>query len=78
MAELMIEIPDGLNEVLGSELECPETKVMFREAVEEKIRVLLLFKVVDDILKKSKLTGEQAKELADEVNEAVAIRHGLI
>jgi polyhydroxyalkanoate synthesis regulator phasin len=34
--------------------------------------------VVDNILKKSKLTDEQAKELAKELEERVAKRHGLI
>ena len=78
MAEIVVEIPDGLKSVLGGEFERPETRVLFREAVEEKIRVLLLFKVVDSILKESKLTDEQAGELTEELREGVARRHGLI
>ncbi|RZN15083.1 MAG: hypothetical protein EF812_03550 [Methanosarcinales archaeon] len=76
--ELKVEIPAGLFKIAGEELEKSETKVLLREAVEEKLRVLLLFKVVDNILKKSKLTDEQAKELAEELEEKVAKRHGLI
>jgi len=78
MAELKVEIPAGLFKIAREELEKSETKVLFREAVEEKLRVLLLFKVVDNILEKSKLTDEQAKELAEELEERVAKRHGLI
>ncbi|HJH27141.1 MAG TPA: hypothetical protein C5S37_10340, partial [Methanophagales archaeon] len=73
-----IEIPAGLFKMAAEELKKSETKVLLREAVEEKLRVLLLFKVVDNILKKSKLTDEQAKELAEELEERVAKRHGLI
>jgi polyhydroxyalkanoate synthesis regulator phasin len=78
MGEVKIEIPAGLFKMAAEELEKSETKVLLREAVEEKLRVLLLFKVVDNILKKSKLTDEQAKELAEELEERVAKRHGLI
>lgn len=78
MPELKVEIPAGLFKIAGEELEKSETKVLLREAVEEKLRVLLLFKVVDNILKKSKLTDEQAKELVEELEERVAKRHGLI
>ncbi len=78
MPELVIEIPEVLAKAVGEELRKPETKVLFREAVEEKLRVLLLFKVVDNILKKSRLTDEQVKELAEELKERVAKRHGLI
>ncbi len=78
MAELTVEIPEGLLSMAGEELKRPETKVLFREAVEEKIRVLLLFKVVDNILKKSKLTDEQAVELAEELRGRVAKRHGIV
>jgi hypothetical protein len=78
MAEIVVRISEGLAKAVGEELEKPEVKVLFREAVEEKLRVLLLFKVVDNILKKSKLTDEQARELAEELRERVAKRHGLI
>jgi len=78
MAEIKVEIPVGLFKITREELEKSETKVLLREAVEEKLRVLLLFKVVDNILKKSKLADEQAKELAEELEERVAKRHGLI
>ncbi len=78
MGEVKFEIPEGLFKMAAEELKKSETKVLLREAVEEKLRVLLLFKVVDNILKKSKLTDEQAKELAKELEERVAKRHGLI
>lgn len=78
MAELKVEVSEGLLKIVGEELKKPETNVLFREAIEEKLRVLLLFKVTDNILKKSKLTDEHARELAEELKERVAKRHGLI
>jgi len=77
MPELKVEIPAGLYEIAGEELEMPETKTLLREAVGEKLRVLLLFKAVDNILKKSKLTDEQAKELTEELRGRVAKQYGL-
>jgi len=78
MAELRVEIPERFNEIIGDELENPATKSLLRSAIEEKLKILLLFKVVDDILKKSKLSDEKAAELADELKERVAKRHGLM
>jgi cellobiose-specific phosphotransferase system component IIA len=77
MAEVVVKVPEGLTKAIGGELEKPETKILLREAVEEKLRVLLLFKVVDDILKKSKLTDEKFKEIVEEYKGRIAKRHGL-
>ncbi|MCX6665846.1 MAG: hypothetical protein NT038_07315 [Euryarchaeota archaeon] len=78
MGEIKIEISEGLLKLAGKELKKPEMKVLFREAVEEKLRTLLLFERVDAILQKSKLSEEQAQLLADELNKRVAKRHGLL
>ena len=78
MAELKVEIPERFIEMIGDELKSSDTKALLRSAVEDKLKVLLLFRVVDDILKKSKLTDEKAAELAEELKENVAKRHGLM
>jgi len=77
MAELKIEIPKGFNEIIGDELGKPATKVLLRGAVEEKLKVLLLFKVVDDILKKSKLTDKDFSKLVEEYRGNLAKRYGI-
>jgi hypothetical protein len=78
MADVVVNISEGLNRVVGSELNRPETKVLLREAVEEKLKLLLLFKVTDDILKKSKLTDEGFEELVKEYKESIARRYGVV
>ena len=78
MADVVVNISEGLNRVVGSELNRPETKVLLREAVEEKLKLLLLFKVTDDILKKSKLTDEGFEELVKEYKENIARRYGVV
>ena len=78
MAEVVVNISDGLSRVVGSELNRPETKILLREAVEQKLKLLLLFKTVDDILKKSKLTDEGLEELVEEYRENLANRYEVI
>ena len=78
MADVVVNISEGLNRVVGSELNRPETKVLLREAVEEKLKLLLLFKVTDDILKKSNLTDEGFEELVKEYRERIARRYGVV
>jgi len=70
MAELVIkvDVPDKLE----SE---------FRSAVKEVLNKFIQdveFSLANRILLKSKLTEKQARELADEVKEAVAKRHGVV
>ena len=70
MAELVIkvDVPDKLE----SE---------FRSAVKEELNKFIQdveFSLANRILLKSKLTEKQARELADEVKEAVAKRHGVV
>ena len=78
MTQLTIDIPEGMSRIIGAEkLERPETQSMLRRAVVEKLKVLMLSDVVDGILKKSKLTDDQAALLADEANIAVARKHGI-
>lgn len=77
MVELKIEIPEGLNKIIGDELGKPTTKALLRGAVEEKLKVLLLFKVVNDILKKSKLSDENLSKLIEEYRGNLAKRYGI-
>ena len=56
MSELRVKIPKRFDEIMKDELEKPATKLLLSNAVEDKLNVLLLFKVVDDILKGSKLS----------------------
>lgn len=77
MTELRVEIPERFNEIIGDELAKPATKLLLRTAVEEKLKVLLLFKVVDDILKKSKLSDDDFSKLVEEYRDNLAKRYGL-
>lgn len=61
-----------------------EVPAELRDVFEERLKMLidrfieaLEFSIATKILSKSELTEEQANELADEVKEAVAKRHGL-
>ena len=77
MAELKVEIAERFNELIGDELKNPSTKALLREAVEDKLKVLLLFKAVDNILKKSKLSDESFSELVEEYRDNLAKRYGI-
>ena len=77
MAELKIEIPERFNKIIGDELKKPATKALLREAVEDKLKVLLLFKAVDDVLKKSKLSDDNFSELVEEYRDNLAKRYGI-
>ena len=70
MAELVIkvDVPDKLESEYKSALRRVVDR--FMEEVD--------FSLANEILSKSKLTEQQAKELADEVKEAVAKRHGVM
>ena len=75
MVELKVEIPERFNKLIGKELEKPATKALLREAVEDKLKVLLLFKVVDGILKKSKLSDGNLSKLVEEYRSNLAKRY---
>ena len=75
--ELKVEIPDRFNEIIGDELKNPSIKSLLRGAVEDKLKVLLLFKAVDDILRKSKLSDENFSELVEEYRDNLAKRYGI-
>jgi len=70
VAELIIkvDVPDKLESEFKSAL----------KRVVDKFMQEVDFSLANKILSKSKLTEKQAKELADEVKEAVAKRHGVI
>lgn len=77
MAELKVEIPESFFEMIGDELKKPDTKVLLRGAIEEKLKLLLLFKVVNDILKDSKLSEDDFSELVEEYRDNLAKRYGI-
>lgn len=77
MDELKVEIPERFNEIIGDELKKPATKALLRGAVEDKLKVLLLFKVADDILKKSKLSDANFSELVGEYRDNLAKRYDI-
>ena len=77
MAELKVEIPERFNELIGDELNKPSTKALLKEAVEDKLKMLLLFKTVDNILKKSKLSDENFSKLVEEYRDNLAKKYGI-
>ena len=77
MAELKVEIPERFSDIIGDELKKSSTKALLREAVEEKLKILLLFKAVDGILKKSKLSDDKFSELVEEYRDNLAKRYGI-
>jgi hypothetical protein len=72
MTEYVIDIPPELYGLAAEELKKAQTKKLLQEAVEQKIKTLILFGAVDKILKKSALSDEKAAELAEELNRRVA------
>ena len=77
MVELKIEIPERFNDIIGDELEKPATKSLLRSAVEEKLKILLLFKAVDGVLKKSKLSDDDFSKLVEEYRDNLAKKYGI-
>jgi len=77
MAELKVEIPERFIEMIGDELKKSDTKVLLRNAVEEKLKLLLLFKAVNDILKDSKLSDNDFSKLVEEYRDNLAKRYGI-
>jgi len=77
MVELKVEIPERFTKIIGDELKKSSTKALLREAVEEKLKVLLLFKAVDGILKKSKLSDDNFSKLVEEYRGNLAKRYGI-
>jgi hypothetical protein len=77
MVELKVEIPERFTKIIGDELEKSSTKALLKGAVEEKLKVLLLFKAVDGILKKSKLSDDDFSNLAWEYRDNLAKRYGI-
>ncbi|MBI2108301.1 hypothetical protein HYU10_04765 [Candidatus Woesearchaeota archaeon] len=77
MGKLTVEIPERFNEIIGDELEKPATKALLRGAVEDKLKVLLLFKAVDSVLAKSKLSDDDFSKLVKEYRDNLAKRYGI-
>ena len=77
MVELKVEIPERFTKIIGDELKKSSTKALLREAVEEKLKVLLLFKAGDGILKKSKLSDDNFSKLVEDYRGNLAKRYGI-
>ena len=77
MAELKLEISDGINKMLGNELKKAETKLLLESAVEDRLKLLVLFKIVDKILSKSKLSEDKFSGLVNEFRGRLAKRYGV-
>jgi hypothetical protein len=78
MGEVVVDVRPGLYKKACKTLEDPRTKALLQDAVEQKLKALLLFQAVDDMLSKSSLNAKQAVELSEEVRARVARRHGLL
>ena len=77
MSELTFKIPDGLDKIVGDMLNRPETKAYLNAGIEERLKTLILFEVVNKILSKSELTDERFDELVDEYRDRLAARYGV-
>jgi len=75
MTEFTVKIPDRFKEIMGEELKKPATKVLLSNAVEEKLKMLLLFKVADGILNKSKLSDNDFSKLVEEFRDNLAKKY---
>ncbi len=71
MTELKIEIPDELESEFKV-MSKVELSILVSKVLKDKLSRLIRLK---QIISKSKLTEEQAKELADEVSMSVAKRY---
>ena len=76
MGEIKIEVPKEL-EVVAKMLGKEELSRIVCEVLKEQLSRELMFKLADELLKESKLTGELALRFGDELKERVAKRHGL-
>ena len=77
MATITLSVPEELKERMNKypEINWAEWS---RESIFKRFERFLLLKVSDEVLKKSKLTKEDAVKLGEEVKHAVARRHGLV
>lgn len=77
MATITLSVPRSLKDCMD---EYPEINwaELSRESIFERFERFLLLKTADEVLKKSKLSKEDAIKLGEEVKHAVAKRHGLV
>jgi hypothetical protein len=78
MVELKLKVPDGLDKIIGELLEKPDTKAFLNAGIEERLKTLILFEVVDKTLTKSKLTDDKFDELVEEFRTALAKKYEVI
>jgi len=74
MAEIVVEIPEELK-VGFKELGREEISSIVSMALREKLSEKLMFKVADELLKKSEITDELALKLGSELKNRAAKKH---
>lgn len=80
MSELLLRVPYDVRRefetVFGREVTDATWQLLFSRFLNEELREKLdRIKRIESIVSRSKLTEEQAEELADEVNEALSKRY---
>ena len=70
MAELVVKIPEDIGIELGK-IPKEDWQLLFSRFLRRELEEI---REIESIVSKSKLTAEQAKELADEVSLAIAKR----
>ena len=77
MSQAVLKIPEGLDKIVGKDIESRETREFLAEGLEQRLKLLILFRAVDDILKKSKLADAGFDKLVEEYREGLAKRYGV-
>jgi len=77
MTDYVIDIPPELYGLAAEELKDKRTRRLLQDAVEQKIKTILLFNAVDKMLAKSTLGEGSANELSEELKGRMAKRHGI-
>ena len=73
MANITLTIPENLHKKLKQRNEIRWSEVV-RRILQKNIEQL---EVMDEIVKKSKLTKQDIEEIGDKIKEGIARRHGL-
>ncbi len=73
MANITLTIPENLHKKLKQRNEIRWSEVV-RRILQKNVEQL---EVMDEIVKKSKLTKQDIEEIGDKIKEGIARRHGL-
>lgn len=75
MPEIRVDVSDDVA-LLVEQLSPEQLNRIVTAALRERASEALLYDLADDILRESELTDERARELADDLKQRVANRHG--